>query len=358
MRHDEHDEHDKYAETDEHIQPDPGGGPDVMVQRPTDAASDQVTADDVPALEDLVLADATDTGALIASSPATKDPTPAVLPERFGHEHQPPGPVENSTASDTADKPASDIQIGSSGTGERPIPEGSEPVTAVEPAGARVTGSPTDTPGEPEFDSPERWSVPGVEELDELTILSRAQDGDLEAFDWLISAYQGGIFRLCLRMLNDRSEAEDIVQETFITAWRSLPKLTVPQAFIPWLYRTATNKCLDELRRRQRRSADPTADLGSDQDEGQAGPSGGRNTIGAGAPLDPAQDYETQSQMRALAEVLQTLPPGPRACWLLREVHEFSYAEIAAIVQVPESTVRGRIARAKRLLAEGMEPWR
>ncbi|WP_200903394.1 RNA polymerase sigma factor [Arthrobacter sp. RIT-PI-e] len=197
-----------------------------------------------------------------------------------------------------------------------------------------------------------------TEELDELTVVARAQDGDLQAFDWLITAYQGGIFRLCLRMLNNRQDAEDIVQETFISAWRSLPNLTVPQAFVPWLYRTATNKCLDDLRRRQRRPVEPAEDLGADTARESPRHPQGRTTIGAGPSVDPAQDYENQEQMRALAELLQRLPPGPRACWLLREVHEFSYGEIAAIVQVPESTVRGRIARAKRLLAEGMAPWR
>lgn len=200
-----------------------------------------------------------------------------------------------------------------------------------------------------------------LDDLDELTIVARAQDGDAQAFDWLISAYQGGVYRLSFRMLNDRSDAEDIVQETFIAAWRNLPKLTAPQAFIPWLYRTATNKCLDTRRRRQRHPSEPIADLDATLHQTGTAPEKGegeRSIAGILQPVDPAQEFENQAQMRALADLLQTVPPGPRACWLLREVHEFSYSEIAAIVQLPESTVRGRIARAKRFLAEGMEPWR
>lgn len=192
-----------------------------------------------------------------------------------------------------------------------------------------------------------------LDDIDEVTIISRAQDGDIEAFEWLISEYQGGLYRLCLRMLNDRSEAEDLVQETFISAWRALPDLKVPQAFIPWLYRTATNKCLDLLRTRKRRPEQP-----HDENDGGQEPVESRTSIGKGALADPAREYENQAQMRALSDLLQTVPPGPRACWLLKEVHEFSYRDIAAIVQLPESTVRGRIARAKRFLAEGMEPWR
>lgn len=192
-----------------------------------------------------------------------------------------------------------------------------------------------------------------LDELDELAIVARAQDGDTEAFEWLISAYQGGLDRMCLRMLNDRTDAEDLIQETFISAWQALPSLAVPQAFTSWLYRTATNKCLDILRAKQRRPQDvrdgaELADMRSSS----------WTSVGCGYLSDPAKEYETQAQMLALADVLQTIPPGPRACWLLKEVHEFSYREIAEIVQLSESTVRGRIARAKRFLAEGMEPWR
>ncbi|WP_434995187.1 RNA polymerase sigma factor [Arthrobacter sp. Ld5] len=205
-----------------------------------------------------------------------------------------------------------------------------------------------------------------LDDLDEATIVARAQDGDLDAFEWLVSAYQGGVFRLAFRMLGDHAEAEDVVQETFIAAWRNLPTLSAPQAFIPWLYRSATNKCFDLLRGRQRRPVDAVS---FDDDGGPGGPAaqprwedeprtGRLRTPGSRTAQDPALRHETEAQMQALADLLQTVPAGPRACWLLRDVHEFSYAEIAEIVQLPESTVRGRIARARRFLAEGMQPWR
>lgn len=237
------------------------------------------------------------------------------------------------------------------------------------PQGAPQMASPVHA--QPESSSSGQHALVGsaevaLDDLDELTIVARAQDGDVHAFEWLLSAYQGGVFRLAFRMLNDHAEAEDIVQETFIAAWRSLPNLAAPQAFIPWLYRTATNKCFNHLRSRRRRPAD----LDSFDDEPGPGGSGGASMLGEaelrnqldapvdGISQDPALRYETEAQMQALAGLLQTVPAGPRACWLLRDVHEFSYAEIAAIVQQPESTVRGRIARARRVLAEGMQSWR
>ncbi|PPB50833.1 RNA polymerase subunit sigma-70 [Arthrobacter pityocampae] len=206
---------------------------------------------------------------------------------------------------------------------------------------------------------------PALHDLDQATIVARAQNGDVSAFEWLLSAHEGGVFRLALRMLGDRAEAEDIVQETFIAARRSLPDLAAPQSFIPWLYRVATNKCFNLLRSRRRHPAHPDAfDDGSvpagSHDAfawGEADPRHQGDTCG-GLCQDPALRYEAEAQMRALTGLLQAVPAGPRACWLLRDVHEFSYTEIATIVHLPESTVRGRIARARRILAEGMQSWR
>lgn len=248
----------------------------------------------------------------------------------------------------------------------QPGPEDSSPLIGASPA---VRDPVPDLEGTPAPASGTEAGTPSSEtirvsmdDLDELTIVARAQDGDPQAFDWLITAYQGGIYRLCFRMLNDRTEAEDVLQETFISAWRSLPNLTAPQAFIPWLYQTATNKCLDELRRRSRRPRDRTAGSEATEPGASQGSSDlsspARDTIGGRTPQDPAQEVENQAQMQALAGLLQTIPPGLRTCWLLRSFHEFSYSEIAAIVRLPESTVRGRIARARQLLAEGMAPWR
>ena len=92
---------------------------------------------------------------------------------------------------------------------------------------------------------------PGFEpDLDEGSIVARAQDGDLAAFEHLVLTYQYRLFRLAYRMLNDRGEAEDIVQETLTTSWRGLPMLADVDAFGGWIYRLATNKCLDLLRKR------------------------------------------------------------------------------------------------------------
>ncbi|MDJ0315252.1 RNA polymerase sigma factor [Arthrobacter sp. H35-D1] len=191
---------------------------------------------------------------------------------------------------------------------------------------------------------------PSVEQ-DEGSVVARAQDGDLAAFEHLVMAYQDRLFRLAYRMLNNRTDAEDIVQETLTTSWRSLPMLADVDAFSGWLYRLATNKCLDLLRKRSTHAetiTDPeelrfTAESGSLQDSSGA---------------DPADRAEWSAQQGELTEVLNTLPPVQRACWLLREIHGRSYAEISDTLKISPTTVRGTLARARQKIAEGMSQWR
>ena len=185
---------------------------------------------------------------------------------------------------------------------------------------------------------------------DEGSVVARAQDGNLAAFEQLVMAYQDRLFRLAYRMLNNRSDAEDIVQETLLTGWRSLPMLVNVDAFGGWLYRLATNQCLDSLRKRSTHPetiTDPeelllTARSGSPQDS---------------SSMDPASRAELSAQQRELTKMLKTLPPAQRACWLLREIHGRSYAEISDTLKLSPATVRGTLARARQKIAGGMRPW-
>lgn len=186
---------------------------------------------------------------------------------------------------------------------------------------------------------------------DEGSIVARAQDGDLEAFEYLVLSYQDRLFRLAYRMLNDRTDAEDVVQETLMTSWRSLPMLADVNAFGGWIYRLATNKCLDLLRQRSARaetSTDP-AEMHSTADNGA-----NRTALDA----DPVASAEWAAQREGLTAVLHTLPDVQRACWLLREIHGRSYAEIALTLEISPTTVRGTLARARQRIAERMSQWR
>jgi RNA polymerase sigma-70 factor (ECF subfamily) len=121
-----------------------------------------------------------------------------------------------------------------------------------------------------------------------------------------------------------------------------LGQLQEDAAFSGWLFRTATNRCLNAIRARK------PVDGGEAADELPAPGSAGR----------PERQAETSAQLSALGEALDKLTPEQRACWLLREVHGRSYDEIAGALGVTGATVRGRIARARAQLAEVMAPWR
>ncbi len=191
----------------------------------------------------------------------------------------------------------------------------------------------------------------GDPDFSETTWVSRAQDGDPTAFEHLVRAYEAELFRLAYRMLNDRGEAEDTIQETFVVVWRQLPTLNDPQAFRAWIYHIATRRCLNVLRRRSRQRTDVTR---GDDFEAETQP----HRRAADQSDTPEAVATVAAQRQSLEEVLSTLPHEQQACWVLHELHDLTYPEIAYATGVPLSTVRGRIARARQNLAKGMAAWR
>jgi RNA polymerase sigma-70 factor, ECF subfamily len=177
--------------------------------------------------------------------------------------------------------------------------------------------------------------------LDETTLVARARDGDVRAYEQLVRRYQGPMYRLALRMLSSTGDAEDVVQEVFLTAWRRLGQLQEDAAFVGWLYRTTTNRCLNVIRARK-----PLSDVELDQQ------------ASTGSTGRPELAAETSAQLTALSAALDELTGEQKACWLLREVHGRSYEEIADAIGTTSTAVRGRIARARAQLAEVMAPWR
>ncbi|MFI6172034.1 RNA polymerase sigma factor [Nocardia sp. NPDC051052] len=176
---------------------------------------------------------------------------------------------------------------------------------------------------------------------DDATLVSRARDGDMRAYEQLVLRYQGQMFRLAVKMLADRADAEDVVQEVFLGAWRRLPQLNENAAFVGWLYRMTTNRCLNVIRARK-----PTVEVDPETTESPR------------SDTQPEHAVQVSTQLAALNEALQLLTPEQRACWLLREVHGLTYEEIGDIVEVNTTAVRGRIARARAHLSEVMKPWR
>lgn len=171
-------------------------------------------------------------------------------------------------------------------------------------------------------------------------LVARARGGDVAAFETLVRRYQRPIYRLAARMLGDNGEAEDVTQDVFVTAWRHLPSIRDGAAIRSWLYRAATNRCLNQARARR-----PTVPL----DHAES-PHAGR--------CPSAEEYaEAAELLAALRAALGRLTADQRACWLLAEVEDLSYRDIAEILNTTPPAVRGRLARARAKLGEMMQSW-
>ncbi|MFE5520940.1 RNA polymerase sigma factor [Streptomyces virginiae] len=180
-----------------------------------------------------------------------------------------------------------------------------------------------------------------LSDLDDGVLAVRACEDDDEAFAVLVRRHSGHLLALAQHLLGNRADAEDAVQEAFLSAWRQLPEFRRGASFGTWMYRIVTNRCLNVLRRPRpvplHTVADPPA---------------------ADAGSSPPRIAETDAATAALVEALMELRPELRACWVLRELHGLHYEEIAHVLGASEQTVRGRLSRARRALMEAMRPWR
>jgi RNA polymerase sigma-70 factor, ECF subfamily len=180
----------------------------------------------------------------------------------------------------------------------------------------------------------------GLAEADDRVVAGRAADGDPEAFEVLVRRY-GSLMRVYARsILGSNDEPDDVVQESFVTAWQQLDSLNDPGAVKSWLMRIVSRRSIDRLRSRHEHD---------DLDDHERP-----------APEDtsPPHVAEARSLASAVGRALSSLPPAQRRCWLLREAAEYSYREIALEVGIPESTVRGLIARARTSMVREMQAWR
>lgn len=184
---------------------------------------------------------------------------------------------------------------------------------------------------------------PGAEEHpDDALLTVRAAEGDEEAFEALVRGHGPAMLRLAANLLGSRSEAEDAVQEAFVSAWRKLPEFRGDAGFGTWMHRIVTNRCLNTLRARR-----PVADI----DELPERPAPDHQN-------SPERAAESQAAVRALGEAMALLSSEQRACWVLREIETMPYETIAEMVGISQEAVRARVFRARRCLTEAMGAWR
>ena len=179
-------------------------------------------------------------------------------------------------------------------------------------------------------------------------LMLRFKAGDTEAFDQLFSKHTRAMINFAYRFVRDRQVAEELAQEIFLRVYEAASGYRVQSRFTTWLYRIATNVCLNEVRKPRFRAAHQPL---SGQQAQDPGPVSGRSQNGG-----PQRLLERQAISRALKEALDRIPEKQRVAFILNKYEELSYAEVAGIMKISEKAVKSLIHRAKETLAQRLRP--
>lgn len=175
----------------------------------------------------------------------------------------------------------------------------------------------------------------GTDGLPDEHCAEAAASGDPQAFSELVRRYHARIFRYLVRMVGCREEARDLTQDTFLSAYRMLPRWERRAPFRTWLFRIASNAAIDVLRRRRIHDPGSISDIAEPLANGP----------------DVEQLVHSEQRYAFFERALERVPSIYRQPLLLRELEGMSYGEIASLLDVAEGTVKSRIARARAQLA-------
>lgn len=172
------------------------------------------------------------------------------------------------------------------------------------------------------------------EDLDRIAV-ERCLEGDSDAFGELITRYQRPVFNTVLHMVGNTEDAREVCQQAFMKAFEHLASYDRDRKFFSWIYRVAVNESINWIKARR-----PHEELDESFEHPRA---------------NPAKEFEELEEWRHLHEAILELEPNYRAVVILRHFVHFSYDEIAAILKLPEKTVKSRLFTARQQLREALE---
>ncbi|MBZ0275999.1 MAG: sigma-70 family RNA polymerase sigma factor [Anaerolineae bacterium] len=174
--------------------------------------------------------------------------------------------------------------------------------------------------------------------------ISATLEGDQDAFAEIVYAFQDAVYNLCYRILGERTEAEDAAQEAFLRAYLNLQRYDPARPFKTWLLTIASNYCIDRLRRRRLTWL-------ALEDE----PEPGESIALRSEEPEPEETALLKERSEAIQALLNDLSPDYRAAVVLRYWYDYSYAEIADMMDTTESAVKSRLFRARQALVDKLD---
>jgi len=180
-------------------------------------------------------------------------------------------------------------------------------------------------------------------EVDEV-LVKRAQEGDTAAFDELVRRYTSIVYRVLYKILRHEEDTQDALQDTFVSAYRALPRFRQDARFSTWIYRIATNAALMKARARKNNmvsldhpTEDPDAQSAWELPDWSA---------------TPDEEIMTGETRRIMEDAIQALPPEQRAAFVLHDIQDLSSAETAQAMGITVSAVNSRLHRARVFLRD------
>jgi RNA polymerase sigma-70 factor (ECF subfamily) len=175
----------------------------------------------------------------------------------------------------------------------------------------------------------------------DFVLVQQANKGDQKAYAELMGRYRDAIYYMLLKMVNNSSDAEDLTIEAFGKAFKNIQQYTPNYAFSTWLFKIATNNCIDFIRKKKALTV--SLDQGDDENE-KSTPDIMANV------LDPEETMIKEQKQKMMRDIVSKLKPRYRKLIELRYFNEFSYEEIAEELELPIGTVKAQLFRARELL--------
>jgi RNA polymerase sigma-70 factor (ECF subfamily) len=181
----------------------------------------------------------------------------------------------------------------------------------------------------------------------ETRLAKLSRGGDRRAFAELVELYKDKIYHLGYRMLNQKQEAEDVVQETFLRVYTNLERYDENQKFSTWIYRIATNLCIDRLRKRK-----PSYSIDAEMTDGEGSD---WHSMLASDSVGPDEELILSETQQNIRQAIQTLPDKYKTVVILRYLHDMSLQEISDVLEMPVTTVKTRVHRGREFLRKKLD---